>query len=62
MFRWWLEKIKEDLHRRLKHAAIDSNMTLHSFILKALENHVDNNGSKIEKKLSTEDQPATSHR
>jgi hypothetical protein len=36
--------LDEDLHRRLKHAAIDAGLTLHAFILRVLEEHVDHNG------------------
>jgi hypothetical protein len=36
--------LDEDLHRRLKHAAIDAGLTLQAFILRVLEEHVDHNG------------------
>jgi hypothetical protein len=30
-------ELEEDLHRRMKHAAIDSGMTLHAWIIKTLK-------------------------
>lgn len=51
-------ELEEDLHRRLKHAAIDAGVTLHDFIVQVLEEHVDHNGSKPAKKGRNNDQPA----
>lgn len=42
-------ELDEDLHRQLKHAAIDAGITLHDLILRVLEEHVDHNGSKPDK-------------
>ena len=33
-------EIEEQLHRRLKHAAIDAGTTLHALIVSVLEEHV----------------------
>lgn len=34
-------ELEEDLHRRLKHAAIDAGLTLHALVVKVLEDHID---------------------
>lgn len=49
--------LDEDLHRRLKHAAIDAGITLHAFIVRALEEYVDHDGDKTPKGKNN-DQPA----
>lgn len=40
--------LSEDLHKRLKHAAVDEGMTLHDWILRALAEKVSGNGASEE--------------
>ena len=40
MYKTFPVELGEDLHKRLKHAAIDENMTLHDWIIKTLEEKV----------------------
>ena len=51
-------ELEEELHRRLKHAAIDAGMTLHDLIVQVLEEQVDTNGAKLVKKGHANDQPS----
>jgi hypothetical protein len=55
-------ELEKDLHRRLKHAAIDAGMTLHDLILRVLGEHVDHNGSKSNKTERRYDQPSIRNR
>lgn len=48
-------EIDEDLHRQLKHAAIDSGMTLHSWIIKVLESNVNHKGIALKRKTINPD-------
>ncbi len=48
-------EIAEDLHRQLKHAAIDSGMTLHAWIIKVLESNVNHKGIAFKKKTRKHD-------
>lgn len=48
-------ELDEDLHRQLKHAAIDSGMTLHAWIIKVLESNVNRKGTALEKKARKHD-------
>jgi hypothetical protein len=41
-------ELGEDLHKRLKHAAVDEGMTLHDWILRALSEKVSGNGASEE--------------
>lgn len=46
-------ELEEDLHRQLKHAAIDSDMSLHAWIVKVLTenvNHKETSGLKSKKR------------
>ena len=49
--------LDEDLHRRLKHAAIDSGLTLQALIMRVLEEHVDHSGVTTWKEAKNHDQP-----
>jgi hypothetical protein len=48
-------ELDEDLHRQLKHAAIDSGMTLHGWIIKVLELNVNHKGPIAIKKRKDHD-------
>ena len=50
--------LDEDLHRRLKHSAIDAGLTLQALIIRVLEDHVDHNGGTTPKGAKNHDQPA----
>ncbi len=41
-------ELSEDLHKRLKHAAVDEGMTLHDWILRTLTEKVGGNGGPEE--------------
>jgi predicted HicB family RNase H-like nuclease len=40
-------RINNELHRKIKHAAIDEGITLHNWITQAIEEKADNNSSKV---------------
>jgi predicted DNA-binding ribbon-helix-helix protein len=44
-------ELEEDLHRQLKHAAIDAGMTLHALILRTLEENVNHKGNALKKSI-----------
>ena len=50
--------LNEDLHRRLKHAAIDAGLTLQAFIIHVLEGHIDHDSARTSKGTKNNDQPA----
>ena len=54
--------LDEDLHRRLKHAAIDSGISLHEYIIQSLKERVDNDKPPLGKKRKRYAQPATRNR
>jgi hypothetical protein len=41
-------ELSEELHKRLKHAAVDEGITLHDWILRTLEEKVGGNGGPEE--------------
>jgi hypothetical protein len=41
-------ELSEELHKRLKHAAVDEGMTLHDWIVRALSEKVGGNGGSEE--------------
>lgn len=48
-------ELEEDLHRRIKHAAIDAGITLHAWIVKVLEENVDHNGAASKQRSMNHD-------
>ena len=50
--------LDEDLHRRLKHAAIDAGLSLQALIIRVLEEHVDHSGVTTPKGARNHDLPA----
>jgi hypothetical protein len=54
-------ELEEDLHRQLKHAAIDAGMTLHALILRTLEENVNHKGNSLKKKIKDRDGKSDSH-
>jgi hypothetical protein len=53
-------ELSEELHKRLKHAAVDDGMTLHDWIVRALSEKVGGNGSS--EKASSERNPSHERR
>lgn len=49
-------EIEEDLHRRMKHAAIDAGLTLHEWIIRALEERVGIDGKTEKRSVKHEHQ------
>ena len=54
-------ELEEDLHRQLKHAAIDAGMPLHALIIRTLEENVNNKGTVSKKKIRTRNGKSDSH-
>lgn len=48
-------ELEEDLHRLLKHAAIDAGMSLHALIIRTLEENVNHKGTVFKKKIRNPD-------
>ena len=54
-------ELEEDLHRQLKHAAIDAGTSLHALIIRALEENVNHKGTLLKKKIRTRDGKSDNH-
>jgi predicted HicB family RNase H-like nuclease len=54
-------ELEEDLHRQLKHAAIDAGMSLHALIIRTLEENVNHSGTASRKKIRNPDGKPDSH-
>lgn len=44
-------ELEEELHRQLKHAAIDAGVSLHALIIRTLEENVNHKGTAPRKKI-----------
>lgn len=54
-------ELEEDLHRQLKHAAIDAGISLHTFIIKMLEENINNKAPSLKKKNKNRDGKSDNH-
>jgi predicted HicB family RNase H-like nuclease len=54
-------ELEEDLHRQLKHAAIDAGMSLHALIIRTLEENVNHKGTVLKKKIKLRNGRSDSH-
>ena len=54
-------ELEEDLHRQLKHAAIDDGISLHALIIRTLEENINHRGTTSKKKVRTRDGEPNSH-
>ncbi len=54
-------ELEEDLHRQLKHAAIDAGMSLHALIIRTLEENVNQKRTVSKKKIKNRHDNSDSH-